>query len=436
MLLGFLLLATTSVMATVQVDLNGRLMSFNVPPVQMNGRTMVPLRGIFEALGAQVNWNADTRMIKANKGSVEVQLTIGDANAIVNGRTVVLDTPAMIVQGATMVPLRFVSEALGADVKWFEATQTVSIATTGDAAMTPPPVDQVNVEPSYTSGPQYVDQGQPVAFSSGELDVILGPIALYPDPLIAQILPAATFPDQLIAADDLIRQPGGTRDIDRQDWDVSVKAVAYYPSVLHKMVDKPDWTLAVGQAYADQPDNVMKAIQRLRARSRSLGYLSSNDQQRVYLDSGYIRIVPARPDYIYVPQYDPQVVYVQRRSSTNSNVITFGLGLIIGSWLNRDMDWHNNRVYYHGWNGGGWIGNSRPSVSTGNHNYVNDTYRNKPVEVDRSVKGRDLGAYRNDIRKSVGSFRLPESRRPSRSNTRNNSNGKDDSHSKDNLKRD
>jgi hypothetical protein len=98
---------------------------------------MVPLRGIFESLGAQVNWYAPTSTISANKGATDVQLSIGDPRATVNGRTVLLDAPAMILNGSTMVPLRFVSEALGADVKWFEATQTVSI-TTGQAAVVAP----------------------------------------------------------------------------------------------------------------------------------------------------------------------------------------------------------------------------------------------------------------------------------------------------------
>jgi hypothetical protein len=98
----------------------------------------VPLRGIFESLGAQVNWDASTRTITATKGDTDVQLGIGDHRATVNGRAVYLDAPAMILGGSTMVPLRFVGEALGADVKWFEATQTVSI-TTGEAPTTRAP---------------------------------------------------------------------------------------------------------------------------------------------------------------------------------------------------------------------------------------------------------------------------------------------------------
>ncbi|HEY3416948.1 MAG TPA: copper amine oxidase N-terminal domain-containing protein [Armatimonadota bacterium] len=129
MMAGVLLLAITASMAAIQVEVNGNPLYSRVPPMQVRGRTMVPLRGIFESLDAQVDWNASTRMITATKGDTDVQLGIGQTQATLNGRTVPLDVPAMIVRGSTMVPLRFVSEALGADVKWLEATQTVSIYT-------------------------------------------------------------------------------------------------------------------------------------------------------------------------------------------------------------------------------------------------------------------------------------------------------------------
>lgn len=417
---GLLILAIIPSMAAIQVDLNGSPLSFSVQPIQINGRTMVPLRGIFEALGAQVNWDATSRMITANKGGTEVELTIGDPHATVNGQTVILDTPAMIMSGSTMVPLRFISEALGADVKWFEATQTVTITTSSDSSMGSPPIDQGYVEPSYNSGP-VVDNGpyQYSSFSNAELDDILGPIALYPDPLIAQILPASTFPDQLLEADRFVRQRGG-RDIDNQDWDISVRAISYYPSVLSMMASRQDWTISLGQAYVNQPDQVMRSIQRLRNRARSYGYLSTNQYQRVYLDSDNIRIVPVQPRYIYVPQYNPQVVYLQRRNQNSSNIISFGLGLLIGSWLNRDVDWSNDRVYYHGWSGRGWIDNSRPQIRTNNDNYINNNYRDKPVEVDRSVINRNLGSYRDSIRKNAGTYRLPQSDQPNAIRDRNN----------------
>ena len=153
---GLFLLPITSGMAAIQVDVNGSPLYLNEPPTLMNGRTMVPLRGIFESLGAQVNWNASSRKITATKGVTDVQLGIGDNRATVNGKNVYLDAPAMIIRGSTMVPLRFVSEALGADVKWFEATQTVSIIT--DEQLVTAPATQTVVMPEGTVIPVSLDR--------------------------------------------------------------------------------------------------------------------------------------------------------------------------------------------------------------------------------------------------------------------------------------
>ena len=248
-------------------------------------------------------------------------------------------------------------------------------------------------------------------YTDAELDEILAPIALYPDPLLAQILPAATYPDQLIEADRYLQQSRGVIDIDWQDWDVSVKAVAYYPSVLRMMVDNIDWTISVGQAYIDVPDQVMISIQRLRERARGYGNLQSNSYHSVYLDSGFIRIVPINARYIYVPQYDPHIAFIRRGSSYSSNWISFGLGLLIGSWLNRDCDWHHRRIYYHDWRGKGWIDRCRPFVNTRNTHYVNRVFLNRDIDVDRRVRNRDISNYRTRIKRNAGTFQLPEFRR-------------------------
>ena len=135
-----LLFAITSVMAAIQVEVDGSPLSLDVPPALVNGRTMVQLRGIFEALGAQVNWDSYTRTITATKGDTNVQLGIGKPRALINGKVAILDAPAMIRNGSTMVPLRFVSEALGADVKWIEATQMVTITTANKTTQVPKPM--------------------------------------------------------------------------------------------------------------------------------------------------------------------------------------------------------------------------------------------------------------------------------------------------------
>ncbi len=244
-------------------------------------------------------------------------------------------------------------------------------------------------------------------FTAAELDDLLAPIALYPDPLLAQVLPAATFVVQIDEAARYVRQYGSAARIDDQPWDVSVRAVAHYPDVLFMMDQKYDWTASVGQAYVNQPQDVMDAIQRLRGEARDEGNLVSTPQQQVIVEDGYIRIVPAEPAVIYVPQYDPLVVYAEPPPAYG--FITFGVGFTIGAWLNRDCDWHGHRVYYHGWRGGGWIGRSRPYIKPRRNVYINNTYRD--ITVDRRVVRHDTTRYRQDLHRGA-EYRRERTGRP------------------------
>ncbi|HEV7684396.1 MAG TPA: DUF3300 domain-containing protein [Pyrinomonadaceae bacterium] len=242
-------------------------------------------------------------------------------------------------------------------------------------------------------------------FSDAELDELLAPIALYPDPLLAQVVPASTFIDELEEAQRVL---GGSTDdnrIDNQNWDVSVKSVAHYPQILQRMVDERDWTTALGQAYVNQSTDVGKSIQRLRAEARAAGSLLTTSEQQVIAEGNVIRIVPAQPQVIYVPQYNPEVVYVNNGPSTGEKIaaaaITFGAGLAIGAWLNNDWDWRGRGIYYHGWVGGGWIGANRTFVNVNvNRNfYINNRYRN--VNVNRTIVNRNIGGYRTNLNRNA-----------------------------------
>ena len=194
-----------------------------------------------------------------------------------------------------------------------------------------------------------------VAYSAEELDNLVAPVALYPDALLAQILVAATFPDQIAVANRYVRERG-TRNIEDQGWDISVKAVAYYPPVLNMLARDEDWTVALGQAYASQSGDVMDAVQRLREMAREQGNLVTTREHVVTEDRGRIIIVPANPQVIYVPTYDPAIVYVRPIFSFgfHTGYFSFGIGFPIGSWLVYDCDWWGRRVYYDGWYGDGW----------------------------------------------------------------------------------
>lgn len=141
--------------ATPQVVLDGQTLSFDVQPVMENDRTLVPLRAIFEALGADVQWDNRTQTVTATKDGTEVKLVIG-GHAYKNGATVALDVPAKLVNDRTMVPLRFVSEALGAAVNWYGATETIYIASPG-ALTTVHYIDVGQADAIYCQLPAHYD---------------------------------------------------------------------------------------------------------------------------------------------------------------------------------------------------------------------------------------------------------------------------------------
>jgi hypothetical protein len=192
--------------------------------------------------------------------------------------------------------------------------------------------------PAFTQAPPPAPNGQILPPPS--LDQLLGPIALYPDPLIAQILPAATQPSQIVLADNYLTQGGDPNAIDQQSWDSSVKALARYPDVLHYLDSNLQWTVQLGQAFLNQPSDVMDSIQRLRGQAQSFGNLPSNPQETVETDDGDIDIEPTNPDELYVPSYDAGAIYYEPGCG-----IAFGAGFPIGLWLDHDFDWHDHRFF-------------------------------------------------------------------------------------------
>ncbi len=239
-------------------------------------------------------------------------------------------------------------------------------------------------------------QPQFVPYTPDEMDELLAPIALYPDPLLAQILPAATFPDQIDAAQSCLQGRVDPALIDNQPWDVSVKSVAHYPDVLAMLHNDKEWAVAVGQAYACQQQAVFASTQRLRVRAYQAGNLVTTVQQRVVVtNDGTVLIVPAQAQQIYVPVYHPQEVYVARQPDHTDALIAFTVGLLIGSWLDRDVDWSHHCVYYHGWRGGGWIANSRRHIHFAPV-YVNPHF-GRTVVVNRDILRRTNPGFRSTV---------------------------------------
>jgi hypothetical protein len=214
-----------------------------------------------------------------------------------------------------------------------------------------------------------------------ELDALVAPIALYPDNLVAQVLGAATFPDQVTDANSWLMQNSRLtgepllRAVDKQLWDPAVKALTQFPSVLNDLAKNLAWTSALGEAAATQQQDVMAAIQRMRAKAYAAGNLKSGSQIKVVQESPQTIIIqPANPQVVYVPTYNPTIIYgapvvVPGYSSADmaaAAIISFGVGVAVGSLV------HGGCC---GWGWGGWGTNWRGNTIIYNRNvYVGNSY--------------------------------------------------------------
>jgi hypothetical protein len=166
------------------------------------------------------------------------------------------------------------------------------------------------------AAPAALAQAAPArVYSQAQLDQMLAPIALYPDPLLSQILMASTYPLEVVqAARWADVHPGlqgdeAVRAVEYQNWDPSVKSLLAFPRILAMMDERLDWTQSLGEAFLEQEPYVMDTVQRLRERALASGNLASNDGMLVSQQAGTIVIEPANPLVVYVPYYDPLLVY-------------------------------------------------------------------------------------------------------------------------------
>ena len=197
------------------------------------------------------------------------------------------------------------------------------------------------------SAPSPLAHGSPAQLSPAQLDELLGPIALYPDALIAIMLPASTSPSEIVLAARYLQAGRNTLQMDQQPWEDSVRALAHYPDTIRWMDENLAWTKQLGEVFLDQPDDAMSAIQLLRARALAAGHLFSNAQHQVVTEGGLISILPAQPHVIYAPYYSPQIVYFSRGvySSFDAPFLSFGSGFSSGWWLAYHLDWGQRRIW-------------------------------------------------------------------------------------------
>ncbi len=260
--------------------------------------------------------------------------------------------------------------------------QFLSIALSYLLVLTAVPFEAGAQQPAQPDAAGYAGQGAPL--SAEELQQLAAPIALYPDALVAQILGAATFPDQISAADTWLQYNKNltgaalTQGVDAQPWDPSVKALTQFPSVLDNLAKNLSWTSSLGEAYHLQAPDVMAAVQVLRAKAQAAGNLKSGSQITVVQQAPQVIVIqPTNPQVVYVPTYNYAVVYgypyVVPGYSTAAVVTTaavaFGVGIAIGVAMSNswgysywNCNWHGGAVVYksnvyygnNAWHGGGY----------------------------------------------------------------------------------
>ncbi|MGA3328280.1 MAG: DUF3300 domain-containing protein [Terriglobia bacterium] len=221
--------------------------------------------------------------------------------------------------------------------------------------------------------PPPAEQAPPYTQSTPEqLQELVAPIALYPDSLVAQILAASTFPDQIVEADRWMQDNSGLQGdalghaVDQQPWDPSVKALTGFPSVLGNMDKNLSWTSSLGDAYYNQQQDVMDAIQVMRQRAEAAGNLKTTPQQNVTTQDSTIVVQPADPQVVYVPAYDPWMAYGGPISPWpgwyqypgiwyGGPYLSFGAGFGIGffggfgwGWNHWGFDWHHRYATFGG----------------------------------------------------------------------------------------
>jgi hypothetical protein len=281
--------------------------------------------------------------------------------------------------------------------------------------------------------------------SASQLQALLAPIALYPDALVAQILAAATFPDQVAVAEYWLQQNKKTgkdlmKAVDKESWDPSVKALTQFPSVLANLSNNLAWTSSLGEAYHNQQAEVMTAIQTLRAKAQAAGNLKSTPQITVVQQSPQtIVIQPANPEVVYVPQYNPMVVYgypyvvpsytyvappYSAADVAAAGVIGFGAGIAVGAMMGGgccgwgysswNCNWHGSAVAYHGgayygnaaWHGGYYNGgyhNGYGYNNAYNRNVAQNNYDNyKSGGHNTNVSGNTVNVNRQSAQSFNG----------------------------------
>ena len=267
-------------------------------------------------------------------------------------------------------------------------------------------------------------QDQQPKIPADQLDSLVAPIALYPDPLLAQVLAASTYPLELIQLQQWLARNPGVKDkalvdaVAKQQWDPSIQAMAALPDVVKRLADDIQWTTDLGNAFLAQQSDVMDAVQRMRKKAQDTGNLKSSEQQKVetkVIESKSVIVVEqANPQVVYVPSYDPVVVYgpavypyppiyyPPAGYYAAGMAISFGLGIAMGAawgggwgwgagWGNNQININNNNNF-----------NRNTNINGGNRNNINGGNRNN---IGGGNRGGDAGWKHNPQHRGGAPYR-------------------------------
>jgi hypothetical protein len=243
-------------------------------------------------------------------------------------------------------------------------------------------------------------------FKQEELDQLLAPIALHPDSLIAQILMASTYPLEVVQADRWTKQNASlkgdalTKALEAQNWDPSVKSLVQFPQVLTMMSEKLDWTQKLGDAFLADQKKVLDTVQSLRAKAQASGNLKTTKEQTVIVEEKIIKIEPANPQVVYVPTYNPTVVYgawpypayppyyYYPPGYVASSMMWFGAGMAMGA------------AWGYAWGGCNWHGGDVDIDVDRNFNSNRNIDRSKYTQRD-GQRGKGSWQHNPEHRKGV-----------------------------------
>jgi hypothetical protein len=266
---------------------------------------------------------------------------------------------------------------------------------------------------AYPTGVSSSQQPPQAAQQSPEqLQQLVAPIALYPDPLIGQILAAATYPTEVVEAQQWMQQNHGltgdalAKEVDKQSWDPSVKALAQFPAVLANLNQNLAWTSELGDANVNQQQDLTQAIQLMRQWAKNAGTLKSTPQENVTTEGDTIVIQPASTDEVYVPQYDPWVVYGSPLAvfpgwSPYGGLYPYGPGIAFGlgfvgvglfagygwGWNHWGCDWHGGGAVF---NHESFISHSRSIV---NRASARNDFHSAQMNHGNHFNGRSSGGH-------------------------------------------